>query len=1452
MSAISRQNTLLVAEDWVKIYEALSASNIDFRAYDQAQLVQALFNYLKLNYAEQFNDWIGSSEFVTKVEILAWLSQNLAFRTELNSRENFLATAERRDSLLKLAQNIGYKVNRVRSANGVVKINSIRTTQSIVDSNGIDLQNRSVIWNDPRDEDWFERFTLIMNKAFINRTQFGNPLVSNTTDGITTEQYRFNSAAPLTGAYQFNAMVNGDTLPFDMFNYSLDSTTGTLTELSPNPNNSWHVLYKVDGSGFSSHNTGFFFPFVQGNLRHQDNIFTDSKVLRLFDLNVTNANNDDFFVQTLDANGGVLFDWTKVDTIFGEGVSFNTLSNQVSNIYELDTLNNDDVRVKFGDGSFGAIPTGTMRFWYRTANPTPSQITPEDITNQTLTIPYVSDNNLYQITFQYNLETTINNGTATESNFDIRTRVGKVFYTQNRMVNAQDYNNFYLKDNSIRKVKTVNRTFTGQSRYGRLTDPTSLYQNVTQTAEDGRLYAMPSSNNTTYTADTVRLPAVSLITKHIAPLIRQMDKVVMYQNKYTEIPFTTTYTWSETSITNNQSMGNILSGGAALPVGSSATNTLKYLTTGSILRTTGTTGATIQVDRVTNSGTAANEIILKGTIANGISIYGVLPALRNTFTETELIELNTRLGYALTFGIGWDQTNSKWVFINNDNMNTVSEFSLANQGDTTGNSMDASWMILCEYKSTTNGNIWSITDRGMTLNFESARAIDFVFANNKPVTNPENGRLVMDTIKILGNNESRDSQRRRNSNLFRYLPCGLQSYIMTGDGSTTNFVIDRPALDANHTFVLVDGKYQLPDIDYTISNISGVFSIVFTVAPIAGSTIVVYVTSSFAHGVRSVTFSVGDGIAEEFALTAPNVRSNNTLAYIDSVMQVSNLDFGIGQVGNNSSIVYSMILPAGDTGTAYVIEGIDNNVFTKTNYIADGTTTAYAIPVMNQNSDSTIVIMNGITQAMSNYTVSNQLTGSVITFTTAPPVGVRIRILSVVNTLQTITNQYQFAGDGTTSLFTLTNNKALPTNGEWVIVTLNGVLQYGPWATTPAWSVTNDNQILLATPPSTGDVVQIFYLAGTLGSVGITDPNSVTLLPLTSTNNIDSCLVNYLGSSVSFTPTDVLRHPDGYVNKNGLTVAPIDANIDGAIDNPFIFRELVLQDKTDLVLWRKITEFGFGVFDPINMNTIPRGDYGSSVANGTTLDTTKYSVGDIFYDTVNASWLIADVSNVWKTAADQSQYQYAIGRDGINFIWTHYAPDANKIDPSKSNIMNVYILSSGYDTSYRNWLAQNITTSEPVPETSDQLRVQFSSYDEFKPISDAIIYYPIRYQPLFGKQAISELQATIKIIQTNGSTLSESDLKLNVLSAIDLYFSVDRWDLGESFYFTELVAFVHAQVAPDLQSMVIVPKNNNQAFGRLFQVRSESDKLFISSASPEDISVVKYFTDSELKIGALI
>ena len=62
--------------------------------------------------------------------MIAFLGQNISYRVDLNARENFLELAERRESVLRLARTLSTTLKRNRPANGLLKFETISTTES--------------------------------------------------------------------------------------------------------------------------------------------------------------------------------------------------------------------------------------------------------------------------------------------------------------------------------------------------------------------------------------------------------------------------------------------------------------------------------------------------------------------------------------------------------------------------------------------------------------------------------------------------------------------------------------------------------------------------------------------------------------------------------------------------------------------------------------------------------------------------------------------------------------------------------------------------------------------------------------------------------------------------------------------------------------------------------------------------------------------------------------------------------------------------------------------------------------------------------------------------------------------------------------------------------------------------------------------------------------------------
>jgi hypothetical protein len=211
-------------------------------------------------------------------------------------------------------------------------------------------------------------------------------------------------------------------------------------------------------------------------------------------------------------------------------------------------------------------------------------------------------------------------------------------------------------------------------------------------------------------------------------------------------------------------------------------------------------------------------------------------------------------------------------------------------------------------------------------------------------------------------------------------------------------------------------------------------------------------------------------------------------------------------------------------------------------------------------------------------------------------------------------------------------------------------------------------------------------------------------------------------------------------------------------------------------------------------------------------------------------------------------YNASIGRAGLKFQYIHNANVDRRIDPSVSNIVDVYLLTKSYDSSFRNYLSGG-TTTKPEAPNSDSLRISFGSpLSEIKSISDEIIYHPVNYKVLFGATAAPALQAQFKVVKNPNKTINDNDLKVRIITAINDFFDVNNWDFGDRFYLGELITYITNAVTPDLSNLVIVPRQPTQSFGSLFEIQSSNDEIFVSGATVDDIVIVSAITANEIKV----
>ena len=771
MATTDRQNRLLVAEDWRKIYTAFQQA--DFKSYDFETLRRTMVAYLRENYPDDFNDYIESSEYVALIDLIAYVAQSLSFRVDLNARENFLETAERRDSILRLARLINYNVKRNKPATGLLKIVSLSTTQSVVDSSGANLANTTIIWNDGTNSNYREQMINILNAANVEGQKYGRPLQSDDIGGINTDVYVLNSSNTNAPMFSFSKNISGVSRDFEIVPSSITNSE-SIFEAPPLPGGAMSYVYRNDGSGDSSPNTGFFVMFKQGVLGSMDFEIGQPTTNYSKYINIANINNDDVWLYELDDFGQLEKLWTRIPSLSGNNTIYNSLSANIRDIYNVITRNGDAVDLVFGDGNFSNIPSGAFRLYYRTSDNARYSIQPADMQNIQFGIPYIDANGGRQIlTVAASLQQSIYNATPTESNTSIKTKAPQVYYAQNRMITAEDYNVMPLSvSQEIIKVRSVNRAASGISRAKEIIDPSGAYSNVSVFADDGVLYREESTPQFTFTFAN-RNEIADVIGRMVEGRLKEAYARQFFYLKYGSKDLEPlTANWNSTTTGTNTNTGYFESAGP-LTLGDYATNNLKYAKVGSLIKfispdsrhflngklvTAGTTGAQdrswtkisgVVLDGA-NSGVGNLEsglgpVTLNDTIPDNAVASAVFPPFTTVFDTALKNDIIERIEAYEEFGLRYDEEDSVWKVITATNIDDTNIFSLNNTGNTTQANLDASWW----FKFTNDGSVYTVTYRALDYVFESVGKNKFYFDKADRTYDYISGSTVKDVIRIL-------------------------------------------------------------------------------------------------------------------------------------------------------------------------------------------------------------------------------------------------------------------------------------------------------------------------------------------------------------------------------------------------------------------------------------------------------------------------------------------------------------------------------------------------------------------------------------------------------------------------------------------------------------------------------------------------------------------------------
>ena len=778
----TRQTVLFGVEDWKRIYQTYSEGN--FQSYDFETLRKSFIDYLRQYYPETFNDYIESSEFIALLDVMAFMGQALAFRTDLNTRENYIDTAERRDSVIKLANLVSYTPQRNTEASGYLKVFSVQTTENVTDYNGVDLANIIVNWADPSNFDWQEQFTSIINAALVNTQHIGSPANDQVILGVDTQEYTINLVPGYLPVIPYTATIDGISMPFEAVNATSIAET-YIYEPPPLPNGQFNILFRNDQLGYASANTGFFFLFKQGILQNQDFNLVESIANRTVNINIEGINNNDVWVYQLDNVGSVQSKWSYVESVYAAAVE--QMTSTLRKVFSTTSRTNDQITLVFGDNVFSQIPVGQFRCYVRASNGLQYIINPEQMQSIQIPISYVSRNgSIETITFTCGITTPVSNAAPRETIQQIKERAPARYYTQNRMVNGEDYTNFpFTKYNSIIKSAALNRSSIGTSRYLDLVDPTGKYSSTNVFGSDGALWEENNTPAFTFTWQTTN-EINNVIINDLTPILLRATAIQFYYANFPRPSLTPlNYSWHKSTTIINETTGYFVDSiGNPVSLGAYASNNAKYIVVGSLVKFIPPTGyyfngsnelrpglpqsgddhlviwasPTAVIGAGTNGGlgnltNGTGPVVINAYVPTGAIAVEVIPLLATDFGITVKQTIANQILLNANFGLGYNNLTSTWYVITAANLDIGAPFSLTYAQNTTGANLDASWLIQCTY----NGSQYTTVSRSLDYFFGSVIQVRFFYYSGQAIYDSRTGTVITDFVKILKTNSMPDS-----------------------------------------------------------------------------------------------------------------------------------------------------------------------------------------------------------------------------------------------------------------------------------------------------------------------------------------------------------------------------------------------------------------------------------------------------------------------------------------------------------------------------------------------------------------------------------------------------------------------------------------------------------------------------------------------------------------------
>lgn len=1401
MPTSSRQSSLFGVQDWKKLYETFREA--DLQSYDYESLRKSFIDYLIAQYPETFNDFVESSEYVALLDVIAFMGQALAFRSDLNARENFIDTAERRDSVIKLANLVGYTPKRNIAASGMLKIVSVQTTESVIDLNGTNISNRPIIWNDPSNAFWQSQMNSIINSALISTQYVGRPGNSKELLGIKTDEYSVQIPSTNLPVVPFTALVDNITMSFELTSMtSLNSDS--LYEQSPGVNTVFNILYRNDKLGYGSSDTGWFVFFKQGRLQNNDFTYTNAIENTVQLIDIEGINNTDTWLYELDSQGSVVQEWKQVESVYANSNLRSTTDSR--KIFSVLSRFNDQVSYVFGDGVTSDIPVGSFRAYVRSGNGLSYRIDPAEMQSVLINIPYENRvGRVETLTLLCDLQNPITSSQTRETLSSIKQRAPARYYTQNRMVNGEDYTNMpYTLYSEIIKSKAINRTSVGVSRNQDLLDPTSKYSSTNVVSDDGALWldsadyiTKESSDrvvgspktNTVFSLNSINF-ASEFLSSRFQSIVGSQSSQQYYQQYYPRYSgyydpaSDRTIYWNLSTVNSNTTTGYLYikvlnSSDKPISVGMTNGYNPKYIGQGAMIKFIPSSGYTcFDRNNRLKTGTYSPQLGDKLWIWAGvISVIDDGSNYGNGNLDTGIGPITLSEYVPTGAQIEWKQPQIRAVPKSTQNF-TVNAIA-ANNKTLTLNVYSESSLTLSRIDHIAE-KMTVVGHSGVYI--ESVNTATNTVELNTTISIAVNDPIVFEystiTVFTTADHELLNGERVQLTGILDVAPTTVNNVKYYAK------VIDSRRLELYQNFDGISFTGTIP-VTYAGRDNTG------SVVP-KGTAIIPAMDSSLSSTVIQRCI-VAIQLRQNFALKFDNLLSLNQerWSFVQPV-PTTNVDpetYWMRFYYDSSSeqyIVYyrSLKIYFGSVDQVRFFFDRDERVFDQ----KTGRTIADYVNVMRTNSDElrggslgVDTLLDVIAQPLASdgfvddYRVEITSIDDDTGFTAnpdfftmiAPPQGSSPNLYPYVFFKNIIDNQ------GVNRQEIIENNTVII--AEQTLAAINNNRYVYPSGT-------------------------IFYLE-------------------TPEMSVISAISKGASTRIQFTTNHSFY--DGYKitinNVEGMT----------ALNSNQYWVKLVPGSTTMIDIYQD-SSFTIAV------NSTSYSDYqGGGIA----------SVGRFFESTKNETTNIVTILDVTQ------DYTVSTGRGGLQFQYRHNSNNTSRVDPSTTNIIDVYVITNGYYTDYTNWLKDTTDIlSKPSTPTIRELRQQFAKINDYKMLSDTVILNSVVFKPLFGSKAQESLRGKLKIVKSPLTNASDTQVRSSVLSALNDYFSIDKWDFGDTFFFSELSAYLHTTLKDYISTVVVVPTNSGSKFGDLYEVRSAPYEIFVNGATADDIVIVSSLTAGSLKV----